>query len=455
MSAATKDTKGKNHLSNNGVEYTIRCLLDRAGVPEEQYTVSGPSAHIQNLDIQFHLDPWEEQERLFRGEGQVYYVDSFDGQIQVPLFGAEQFAGGENQCLEVVPDILTISFALLSRYEETLTDRRDQYGRFSYQDSLSAKYDLIGMPLVDEYAMLLCRELVRLGLEGILIGRTPNMIPTHDVDELWRFQSWTKAVKSIVGGDLLIRKSPRTALRSCREVVVSRCKPERDPRYLDCIRLMELSQENGMHSTFFFLDYENGSDWRYDVTHPSVGKLMDHLRDGGSTIGIHGGLGSSGDNAIFHTQKQCVDGVNGEAVTVGRQHFLCFDAMTTPKIWAENGLKEDQTLSFFDHEGFRCGTCRPYPLYDLKADHPLPVQERPLILMDGTVQHYRGLSIEEALASAHAIWRRVLAVGGDFVILWHNSSLDRGMEDWYEKFYIPFIRDGGKDLKRRETEEIS
>ena len=445
-------TKTGGLLSPSAVEYTIRCILKIAGVPEQSCRLQETTVALGDTIIFFQLLPEEEQKRLFRGEAQPTQVDSFDGKIKIPLFGGERFARWNGTELSLCADILTISFALLSRYEETLTDSRDQYGRFSYQESLSCRYGLIDFPLVDEYAMLLRRELVEHGVTGLLPKRRPRVLPTHDVDELWRFASPFKVLKSIIGGDLLIRRSFKTAVSSLKEAMHSRCTPEKDPRYLDCIRLKELSQENDMFSTFFFLDYEGGEDQLYDIRHPSVGKLMQILKKEGCVIGIHGGLGTCDAPSAFRIQKECVDEIFNEKVKVGRQHFLCFDAMSTPKIWDDNGILEDQTLTFHDREGFRCGTCHPYPLYDLAADQPLSVKERPLLLMDGTVEGYRRLTVETALDSARMLRERVFAVGGDFVILWHNSSLDRGWEEWYQRFYVQWLRESGEILKQNDLE---
>ena len=104
------------------------------------------------------------------------------------------------------------------------------------------------------------------------------------------------------------------------------------------------------------------------------------------------------------------------------------------------GLHADASLGFFDREGFRCGTCHPYPLYDLKRDCPLSVMERPLLLMDGTLREYRGLSIDEAMVSARGLLERVLAVDGEFVILWHNGCVHREWTPWFHQLYVPFIQ---------------
>ena len=111
----------------------------------------------------------------------------------------------------------------------------------------------------------------------------------------------------------------------------------------------------------------------------------------------------------------------------------------------------DDTLGYADHEGFRCGTCHEYPLYDLKKDQPLTVIERPLIAMDATLMEYRGLTCADSLKILKQLFLRCYAVEGDFVLLWHNDSLFREWEPWFEQVYRPFIKWAAERLGKEKT----
>ncbi len=56
---------------------------------------------------------------------------------------------------------------------------------------------------------------------------------------------------------------------------------------------------------------------------------------------------------------------------------------------------------YFDcaHVGFRCGTCREFPVFDLRTRKALRLLERPLIAMDVTLlsQKYMALQPKRAL----------------------------------------------------------
>ena len=143
---------------------------------------------------------------------------------------------------------------------------------------------------------------------------------------------------------------------------------------------------------------------------------------------------------LFAEQKQRAEEALRRPTTVLRQHYLCFKADRTPVIWEENGITDDYTLTYFDREGFCCGTCHPYPLFDLTKDRAMRVTEHPLLVMDGTVREYRGLTVKEACISMRALAQRVRAVEGDFVLLWHNDNILYEWKPWYEDVYCPFLR---------------
>jgi len=52
------------------------------------------------------------------------------------------------------------------------------------------------------------------------------------------------------------------------------------------------------------------------------------------------------------------------------------------RLWSENGLFYDSTLTFADHADSRCGTCYEYPVCDLAKRKVLHLRERPLIAVE-------------------------------------------------------------------------
>jgi len=68
---------------------------------------------------------------------------------------------------------------------------------------------------------------------------------------------------------------------------------------------------------------------------------------------------------------------------------------------------------------------------DLEQGKELPLIERPLIVMEGSLfgENYMNLSHEEAFAHAKMLKDQCRKYGGDFTLLWHNSSF-QSERDW-------------------------
>jgi len=208
--------------------------------------------------------------------------------------------------------------------------------------------------------------------------------------------------------------------------------PEDDPIYGSILELADLSERYGLKSAFYFMAAGEGpNDSGYDPAEPLVRRCIDEIARRGHEIGFHPSYRASFDAAVWQKEfARLSAAVNGFPITGGRQHFLRFRTPETWRLWEQAGLSYDSTLSYADHEGFRCGTCLPFRPFDVKADRELNVTEIPLIVMDGTLRQYRGLTPAEGEARILALADRCRRVGGVFTLLWHNSSLTGEWEPW-------------------------
>jgi hypothetical protein len=440
-------------LSDNAIHYTLHQLFRISGTILSTESIeilrhpenSEARVGFFERDIVFSLMSEYDTGKLLDGELSLRKVPSFDSKINIPVAltgDKNEFASINNGELRINADIITLSFVMLSRYDETLTAGRDKYNRFEYINSLASKYDFIEIPIVDEYAMLLRKWLAEFipGLE--FQRRNSIVIPTHDVDFLLRFGSLGKNIKTIIGGDLLARRSFHIAGRSIREWRAATQDSKNDPLILAIKRIIEVSEEAGLTSIFHFKGSKKGQkDCTYDVSIPEVKYCMELVSEKGMKVGMHGGFDSYNNGQIFRQEKEDLESVYGSSLNTGRQHFLRYDINLTLQIWQDNGIESDSTLGYPEREGFRCGTCHEYYLYDLKNDIKSTVKEKPLIVMEGTLFQYRGLNIEKSVGSIRKLYQRCQAVEGDMVILWHNHSLFRDYEDKFRGVYCKFIEE--------------
>jgi peptidoglycan/xylan/chitin deacetylase (PgdA/CDA1 family) len=174
-----------------------------------------------------------------------------------------------------------------------------------------------------------------------------------------------------------------------------------------------------------------GPDGVYTLAEPRIARLLQRLVERGHEIGLHGSYHSADDAALLVSEAQrlraAVAAAGGhQAHWPARQHYLRWVTPRTARHLAAAGFASDSTLAFAESPGFRCGTCHPYPLWDLDEGRELPLLERPLVAMDASVtsRTYLGLGYgEEAFEHFDRIARTCRRFGGEFSVLWHNSNL--------------------------------
>ena len=86
-------------------------------------------------------------------------------------------------------------------------------------------------------------------------------------------------------------------------------------------------------------------------------------------------------------------------------------------------MQSDSTMGYSEVPGFRCGTCYDFPVFNILTRKRLKLREMPLLLMERSLTHYMSLEPDIAKAEAEKIFREVEKYRGNFVFLWHNSTL--------------------------------
>ena len=447
-------------LSLNALEYTFRQLLKFAFPQQESepFRVEKGDGTIAVFvkEVRLVMYAMNQKEFDFFIKGQWWafeMVENAKRTQKIPMiFDDDGVDDGviyseTDSSIQIPYDILTPSFVLLSRYEEFHSERHDKHGRFPYDRSLAEKYDMVEIPLVDEYAMLLRRWLCLYFPDRFeAVPRTPRIVPTHDIDILYRFTSRFQAMKSIFGRDLLINRDMEMVKQSWQEYRKWKSDDFEDP-YIQAI--MELATKEhgaGLEPVFFFKALHDGEyDATYDIRDVRLQRIWEHLDNKQGIVGLHGSYRSADVIGLLREEHERLHDLLarfGRRVTCSRQHYLrtyFADNPNTLDLWREAGITDDYTLGFAERCGFRCGTCHPYPLYDVRNDKVTDIIEHPLIVMDGTLFDYMKLSVEDARALTQRLKQRCFDVEGDFVILWHNHATTREMKPYYEGVYLPAI----------------
>lgn len=87
-------------------------------------------------------------------------------------------------------------------------------------------------------------------------------------------------------------------------------------------------------------------------------------------------------------------------------------------------------MGFADMPGFRAGTCREYRAFDVFLRKELSLTVKPLIVMDRTLRSADCLGLDRNLAKFvfRDLKQTCARMKGEFVLLWHNSTLLSGKD---------------------------
>ncbi len=332
-------------------------------------------------------------------------------------------------------DIIATAFFMLSRWEETVIPDRDEHDRFPATASVAYKQGFLDSPIVDEYALVL-REWLKVLLPGWEPEqRTFSVKLSHDIDKIYRFGSAYAAVRTF-SGDLLKRRSLERALGTARDVLAQVVAPTQTDYVRGIYDLADLSRKCGFSDDAFYFMADGPGQFGcgYSLASPVVRKCIKYLREQGFELGFHPGYDTFQNVAKLAREKTQMDAAIGEVHYGGRQHFLRFQTPETWRHWEQVGLAYDSTMTYADHEGFRCGTCHPFRPFDVERNREIDLWEVPLIVMEGTLRDYREFTPQQGKARILELARRCKQVRGTFTLLWHNSSLDGEWHPWGEMY---------------------
>ncbi len=209
---------------------------------------------------------------------------------------------------------------------------------------------------------------------------------SHDVDRVakqwWQFSYY-----------IIQASFKRCPTQICRHLQSLAASFRNDDPYWNFQRLMDLEEDLGVRSTFFFLNEQGRANllspssfilfWgRYDITAAPLQKIIRTLDAGKWEIGLHGSYFSYCEETLLAQEKAQLEAIVGKPVTGSRQHYLNLNIPETWQAQAKIGLTYDSTLGFSTKVGFRWQ--RPHPFYpkDPLTGHEIPILQIPLGIMD-------------------------------------------------------------------------
>lgn len=317
-------------------------------------------------------------------------------------------------------DVLSSVFYRISRYEEWISDKKDNHNRF-------IPYEIDITPLVDVWMNDLKLQI----LSGFKTLQFPERkfkyVSTIDVDNVFAYKA--KPFYRQIGGALKDFKN----IGSRMSVIFSGKKDPFDEYELQ----VELSKKYNVPLIYFFL-YRNGNvfDRTIDPNHPEFIKLLQYLKQNNITTGLHPSYYSTEKTDLLLSEQKLLSKNCGKDVIVSRQHYLRLNIKTTPKQLIKAGIKFDFTMGWSEKVGFRAATTLPFFYYDFETETELPLLAVPFAAMDGAFYDHDSVPADKAYDQLMSLADSIKKVNGLFVTVIHDRSFSDKVAPGWKDLYI-------------------
>ncbi len=328
-------------------------------------------------------------------------------------------------------DLFASIYFMVTRWEELVVKKRDYLGRFPAEESLAFKHGFLHRPVVNEWVGMLKNMIHILWPELEMPASNKfEIIFTHDIDLMSKPIGFREFAK-----DLIKRKSPSAFFKRTGYLLSA------ENPYDMFDYFMDMSERNNTLSRFYFMTghqipNRDGEPYNNKLIYK---KALQRIKARGHIIGFHPSLNTYNDPALFNTQKRQLEEDSGLVIEEGRQHALRFELPLTWQIWESAGMKLDSTMGYSAQEGFRCGTGNTFTIFDVINKSKLHLMERPLVVMDTTLQVNRKLPVTASASILSNFIEVAKKYDMPLTLLFHNLFKDEidwmGWSDLYSSLF--------------------
>lgn len=318
-------------------------------------------------------------------------------------------------------DIFAASFYMLSRYEEYLPQRKDQYGRFIATESLGYKHDFLQQPVVDVWAYKFKEALQKQFPDFEFPTKKYRIKPIIDVPSPYNYK--LKGVMRSLGGT--VKDFFRFRFRSLytRYAVLFGFKHDPYDTFKYIINKQKQSQFKFL--VFFFIGSYSTFDKGININKRKYVSLIKHVADY-CRVGLKASYFSVNDVEMLKKEKRQMEDVINTSLKGSRFSFSKFNLPESYRNLVQLEVNEDYTMGYVNHVGFRAGSCTPFLFYDLDYEVQTPLKVCPFHVMDFALLQQASLLDKKKVLKT--IIDEVKQVNGEFVPVFHNytfSSNDR------------------------------
>ncbi|UKM65149.1 polysaccharide deacetylase family protein [Flavobacteriaceae bacterium GSB9] len=312
-------------------------------------------------------------------------------------------------------DIFSASFYLLSRYEEYLPHLKDDYGRFTATESLAYNEGFLHQPVVDIWAYKFKAAIQKQFPEFVFPIKTYSARPIIDVPSAYKYN--LKGIMRTLGGTLKDFFKLKIKSLYTRFLVLLGFK--HDP-YDTYKYIINRQKSSSFKFLFFFLI---GSYTTYDKgINPNKKKYVSLIKHIGDycDVGLKASYFAISNVTVLKKEKTRMEEIMNTNLAASRQSFSKLNLPESYRNLISLEIKEDYTMGYVDHIGFRAGSCTPFLFYDLDYEVQTPLKIVPYHVMDYSLLKHR--SLLDKKQALKAIIQEVKQVNGMLVPIFHNYT---------------------------------
>lgn len=398
-------------------------------VYSDQKPIDNSTFWIPRQSLLFQSKIWSNEQLssnryLTLSQNYVYSVESL-AKIDLPFFIDLNFGF----------DIMETLFFHLSRYEEYHCSH-DQWNEWDMMKE--KKQWLIVNGLADQPQVDILVEAFWTAILGRQLKSKSILAISHDIDHIEKFTHPFSIIRKLAG-HVYNRKTLKGINDLLKDYYQTVTKKKEDP--YDTFDWM-LTKADIEKKIYYLIGGKHTHDTPTVPNHPIFQKSLHLSRVRRYEVGLHPSYETWQDQTMMENQKILLEASCKESILLSRQHYLHFDLKKTPEILINLGIKEDSTLAYNRHLGFRCGTGFKYKLYDFSREKEWDLWEDPLVFMDSSCLHYSNHDPTAFLQNFRSFFKQN-QYGTRLHCNFHNSTFDEA-KYWripLKKMYLDLIQE--------------
>ncbi len=442
---------------------TLQIYCNNDNIPERTWIIDVLFSEFLKIDYNLHFIKTDCYEIKF-GKKTIIIADSFFRHYSKPLeylsksnfptdvyFSEFQISGrslplvilyGKDEIyltedsVKCESDFFASAFFMLSRWEEYYIEEKDSYGTCDENQLLSVRHSFFKRPIVNEYIEIIKAFLILLEFPIDDVDRKSQLYLTYDIDDL--FLTGLRKLKYFIrtlGGDIIRRRNFSFFFQR----VIFCLRSFGKDLYNPFEELLQLNHRS--YSLFFFKAQVKGEfGATYDISDKRLKPLFARLKSTGCHIGLHSSEIAYNDREQLDREISRLNKFAGlDNIDGNRNHMLFYDVNQLEYL-AEQGIFLDSTFGFHFRNGFRCGVCQKYPMFNFLSRYTTGVYQLPFNIKDNG-SFYLDKSVESMRSDIYSILNVIKHYSGDVVLLWHTNKMNTFEMMNYKSIFLQIAKE--------------